>query len=84
MRNPQIILDFGIHRGKVLSDPSIPNRYIVWLAGMPIIKSKTNRFETVWKCPGTVWAAAMKEADKRGYEAHGEGWRLKGTVSMED
>jgi len=30
--NPLWVLDFGVHKGKLLSDPSIPDDYVLWFA----------------------------------------------------
>ena len=67
-----MILDFGIHKGKELSDLSIPDEYIKWLASRGKYKSKLNQFEYAWKLPIMVWLAALKEIEDRGYKIIGE------------
>ena len=72
------------HRDKRVTDPTVPDKYILWLATMPTMKDPKNSFRTIWKCPAHVWVAAMREAQRRGYEAYGDGWRRKGEISLED
>jgi len=85
MRDPAGIIPFGKrHKGKHVSDPSVPDDYVAWLATKPSLKSKTNSFKTVWTCSGPLWNAAMIEADKRGWKPEGEKWVRKGYVSWED
>ena len=84
MRDPDSVINFGRHRGKSISDPKVPDKYIAWLAGRPSMKDPKNSFKTVWKCPQRLWAFAMREADKRGYKVMGERWVHKDHFSMED
>ncbi len=72
-----MILDFGIHKGKELSDLSIDDSYVQWLASRGKYKSKVNSFEIAWKVPTLVWLAAMKEMENRGYIAIGERYEKK-------
>ena len=66
-------LDFGVHVGKELSDPSIPDDYMQWLASRGTYREKPgNRFETTWKVPVLVWMAAREEMERRGYTHIGE------------
>ena len=67
-----MILSFGIHKGKELSDPTIPDDYMKWLGSRGKYMSHTNRFETAWKVPVDVWMAARVEMDRRGYDHIGE------------
>ncbi len=84
MRDPSAVINFGKHRGKLVSDPKVPDKYVLYLCSQPSMKSPTNSFEVIWKCPGKLWAAAMAEADRRGYEPEGERWKRKGEMSYED
>jgi hypothetical protein len=71
-------LDFGIHNGKDISDPDIPDDYIKWMASRGKYQSKTNRFETAWKVPVMVWMAAREEMERRGYRHIGERFEKEG------
>ena len=70
MRDPATIITFGIHKGKSLSDQSIPDRYIYWLAGRGKYQDPNNRFETLWKCPIDLAILARREWESR----TGERW----------
>lgn len=65
-------LNFGTFRGRELSDPSVPDSYVKWLALRGRYDSKVNRFETAWKVPVDVWMAARVEMERRGYTHIGE------------
>jgi len=65
-------LSFGAFKGRDLTDPSIPDSYMQWLASRGKYQSKTNRFETSWKVPVDVWMAARMEMERRGYTHIGE------------
>jgi hypothetical protein len=65
-------LDFGSHKGRVLSDPTIPDEYMRWLASRGRYMSGKNRFEVEWKVPVVVWMAARIEMERRGYDHIGE------------
>jgi hypothetical protein len=67
-----MILDFGIHKGKDLSDLTIPDDYVQWLASRGKYMDEENRFETKWKVPVPVWMAARQEMERRGWEHIGE------------
>ncbi len=67
-----MILNFGSFKGKELSDPSVPDDYVRWLASRGKYKSKENRFEYSWKVPVAVWMAALGEIVRRGYQVIGE------------
>jgi len=71
-------LTFGTHIGKELSDPTIPDSYMEWLARRGTYKSPTNRFETKWKVPVLVWMAARLEMERRGYTHIGDRFEKKG------
>lgn len=73
-----MILDFGIHKGKQLSDQSIPDEYIKWLASRGKYRNPVNRFEIMWKVPIMVWLAALREIESRGYRIIGERFEKKG------
>lgn len=67
-----MILDFGIHKDKHISDPTIPDDYVKWLASRgKYYKSKHSR-ETTWKVPLNIWLAALTEIERRGYKIIGE------------
>jgi hypothetical protein len=67
-----MVLTFGKYKGHDLSNLSIPDDYMKWLASRGKYTSKTNRFETEWKVPVDVWMAAREEMDRRGYNHIGE------------
>ena len=69
-----MIIPFGAHKGKDMSDPSIPDGYVRWMADRGRYNSPTNRFETAWKVPVDVWMGARREMEKRGYKHIGERW----------
>ena len=53
-----MILDFGTHVGKDLSDQTIPDDYMKWLSSRGKYASKKNRFEIAFKVPLDIWLAA--------------------------
>ena len=61
------MLTFGAHRGKELTDPSIPDSYVEWLAFRGAYYKPENRFETDWKVPIDVSIQARREMERRGY-----------------
>ena len=65
-------LDFGVHKGKELSDPSIPDDYVRWLGSRGKYLLTGNRFITSWKVPVPVWMEARMEMERRGYRHIGE------------
>jgi len=70
MRNPDTILNFGIYKGRSLSDLSIPLTYISWMAGRGKYADPNNRFEVAWKVPITLAILARREYERR----TGERW----------
>jgi len=62
------ILTFGVHKGKTLADPCIPNNYIIWLASRGSYPEPGNRFETKWKVPIDISILARREMERRGYK----------------
>ena len=69
-----LILDFGIHIGKQLSDPSIPDDYMGFLASDKEYYGKKNPFELTFRVPLKVYMAARQEMERRGYKRIGERW----------
>ncbi|MCE5211882.1 MAG: hypothetical protein LLG40_10045 [Deltaproteobacteria bacterium] len=72
-----MVLTFGIHKGKKLSDPDIPDRYICWLAkpkysGM--FYRSLHVTDLKWRVPWPVKEAARVEAERRGWTLSGETW----------
>jgi len=65
-------LQFGKYKGKILSDPTIPDDYMKWLASRGTYKNPANRFETSWKVPVDVWMQARVEMENRGWTHIGE------------
>jgi len=74
-----MILKFGTYRGRDLSDLTIPDSYMQWLASRGRFDSKVNRFETAWKVPVDVWMAARREMERRGYRHIGERFEKEGS-----
>jgi hypothetical protein len=74
-----MILKFGTYRGRDLSDLTIPDSYMQWLASRGRFDSKVNRFETAWKVPVDVWMAARQEMERRGYRHIGERFEKEGS-----
>lgn len=62
-----MILSFGQFKGRALSDPNIPVRYVKWLALRGSYQEPGNRFETKWKVPIDVSIEARREMERRGY-----------------
>ncbi len=62
------MLTFGTHKGKELSDPSIPDGYVKWLALRGSYVDPNNRFETKWKVPIVLSVEARREMERRGYQ----------------
>jgi uncharacterized protein (DUF3820 family) len=61
------MLPFGTHKGKELTDPSIPDGYIGWLARRGSYQEPGNRFEIKWKVPIDISIEARREMERRGY-----------------
>jgi len=61
------ILDFGVHKGKHLSDPSINDQYIIWMACRGSHHEPGDRFNSSWKVPIVLSILARREAERRGY-----------------
>jgi len=68
-------LTFGIHKGKPLSDPSISDQYIIWMALRGSYQEPGNKFNTTWKVPIVLSILARREAEKRGYRRSGDIYR---------
>lgn len=72
-----MILSFGQHKGKALSNPEIPDDYILWLA-KPVYSGKfyksLHSTELTWKVPFNVKIAAREEAERRGWKLRGSEW----------
>ena len=65
--NQDVVLDFGIHKGKVLSD--IPIDYLIWLALRGSYQEPGNRYgDASWKVPITISILARRECETRGYK----------------
>ena len=72
MNQPSPIINFGIHKGKSLSDLSIPNDYIVWIASRGSYQEPGNRFKNTWAVPITLSILARREAERRGFKNDGD------------
>lgn len=66
------MIDFGKFKGKELTDPSVPDTYIRWLALRGSYTMPGNRFETKWKVPIVLSIEARREMEKRGYRRDGD------------
>jgi hypothetical protein len=67
-----MILMFGTFKGHELSDMSVPDSYIRWLALRGSYQMPGNRFETKWKVPIDVSIHARREMERRGYHREGD------------
>jgi uncharacterized protein (DUF3820 family) len=72
------ILTFGIYEGKKLSDSTIPDGYIKWLALRGSYPEPGNRFETKWKVPIDIAINARREMGRRGYNRVGDKYEKEG------
>lgn len=63
-------IEFGIHRGKQLSDLTVPLSYIKWIGRRGSYQEPGNRFETRWKVPIELMVLARREWERR----TGERW----------
>lgn len=66
------MIDFGKFKGKELTDPSVPDTYIRWLALRGSYTIPGNRFGTKWKVPIVLSIEARREMEKRGYRRDGD------------
>lgn len=76
-RGEEMTITFGIHKGKKLSDPDIPDRYICWLAKPKYsggFYKSLHVTDLKWRVPWKVMIAAREEAERRGYALKGETW----------
>jgi hypothetical protein len=72
--NQDVVLDFGIHKGKQLSD--IPIDYLIWLACRGSYRDPGNRYgDPSWKCPIGISILARRECEARGYKRYGDRYR---------
>jgi hypothetical protein len=72
--NPDTILDFGIHKGKQLSD--IPIEYLIWLACRGSYQEPGNRYgDPAWKVPIVISILARRECERRGYKRYDDHYR---------
>jgi len=65
MKDLSTTINFGIHQGKQLSDPSVPLSYIRWIAKRGSYQEPGNRFETKWKVPIVLMVMARREWEIR-------------------
>lgn len=65
-------ITFGIHKGKLLSDESIDDRYIHWLAKRGSYQEPGNRFNTTWQVPVVLSILARRESERRGWKREGD------------
>jgi hypothetical protein len=63
-----MLIPFGQFRGRDISDKTIPDSYIKWMALRASYPEPGNRFETKWKVPITVSIEARREMERRGYK----------------
>jgi hypothetical protein len=70
MLNPDTIITFGVHRGKPLSDESVPLSYVKWIASRGNYTEPGNRFAIAWKVPIGLMVHARREWESR----TGERW----------
>jgi len=70
MKDMTTMIEFGIHKGKLLSDLSIPLSYVKWIAKRGSYQEPNNRFETRWKVPIVLMVMAQREWEQR----TGERW----------
>jgi len=69
-----MILEFGTFKGRDLTDASIPDSYIRWLACRGSYYKPGNRFEATWKVPIDVCIHARNEMERRGYRRDGDSY----------
>lgn len=65
-------LFFGAFKGHDISDQSIPDGYIKWLASRGKYYKSAHSTDITWKVPLDVWEAALTEIERRGYKIIGE------------
>jgi len=70
-------INFGKHKGKKLTDESIPDPYICWLAKPKYsggFYKSLHVTDLKWRVPWPMIIAARKEAERRGWVLKGESW----------
>ena len=67
-----MVIDFGKFKGKDLTDLSVPDTYIQWLALRGSYPMPGNRFEAKWKVPIVLSIEARREMERRGYRRDGD------------
>ena len=72
-----MILSFGQFKGSSIRN--IPDSYLFWLCdrGRSTYYHSQHSLDVTWKVPISVWEAARKEADRRGFTKNGERWEPK-------
>ncbi|MFH2073755.1 MAG: hypothetical protein ABIJ57_00215 [Pseudomonadota bacterium] len=71
-------LNFGAFRGHELSDPSVPDSYVKWLALRGSYQEPGNCFVTRWKVPIDLSIEARREMEIRGYRRVDDGYEKEG------
>ena len=75
-----MILNFGAYKGKKITEPEIPDRYILFLAKPKYTGGYYKSLHVTdlkWRVPWPAKIAARVEAERRGWELVGETWREK-------
>jgi len=67
-----VILPFGKYFGREMT--SLPDDYLVWLAGGGAYYRNRRSTEIKWKVPTEVWVEARRILEARGYTLKGERW----------
>ena len=62
-----MIIPFGAYKGRDLTDRTIPDGYISWIARRGSYTEPGNRFNTTWKVPIVLSIEARREMERRGY-----------------
>ena len=63
-----MIIPFGQFKGFDMSDHTVPDGYVKWMALRASYPEPGNRFETKWKVPIAVSIEARREMERRGYQ----------------
>ena len=62
-----MIIPLGRFKSMDISDSTVPDSYVQWMALRASYPEPGNRFETKWKVPIAVSIEARREMERRGY-----------------
>ncbi len=73
-----MILPFGRYRGREISDPTVPDAYLIWMADRSVNVYRYGRpwenSNNTFQVPADIELTAREELQRRGYKRKGMRW----------